>query len=144
MTCTEISYDLIFLIVNLYNLPVRIPINTFGLVEVFISLDSIISNQNLVSISKSWSSGTTFKLDYGYHLRASYKYINSHPDKYGKSLFAGPYEILCINLAIIVMFFTYCCWTITTRKMQVYKNVTKCMRNIKCIKKYKIDGRYSS
>ena len=66
--------------------------------------------------------GNTFKLDYGYHLRTSYKVINLHSDWYSKSLFAGPYGVLCIDLAIIVI---YHCWSVITKKGRMYKNIPK-------------------
>ena len=63
------------------------------------SADSIISNQNSVSTSKSWSPGTTFELDCGYNLCISCKNINPRPDlsseqtMYGRSLSAGPLRL---------------------------------------------------
>ena len=55
---------------------------------------------------------------------------------YGKSLSAGPCEVLCIDLAIknleatlppilFVTFSTCCCWSIIIRKGQVYENATR-------------------
>ena len=60
------SYDSIFFIVDLHDKPVQIPINTPGLAGVFIPPDLIVSDQDSVSISKSWSPGTTFELECGY------------------------------------------------------------------------------
>ena len=40
---------------------------------------------------------------------------------YGKSLSAGPCEVSCIDLAIIVTFFTCRCWSTTTRKGRMYE-----------------------
>ena len=40
---------------------------------------------------------------------------------YGKSLYARPYEISYMDLAIIMTFFTCCCWSTTTRKGRMYK-----------------------
>ena len=65
----------------------------------------------------------------------------THWSWYGKSLSAGSCEVLYIDLAIIVIFFTCHCWSMTTRKKQVYKNDTRCT---KYIRKYEIDGRYPS
>ena len=48
-----ISYNSIFIIIDLCDQPVQIPINTPGLAEVFIPSDLIIINQNFVSSSKS-------------------------------------------------------------------------------------------
>ena len=49
------SYDSILLIVGLHDEPVQIPIDAPGLAEVFIPPDSIVSDQDSVSTSKSWS-----------------------------------------------------------------------------------------
>ena len=40
---------------------------------------------------------------------------------YGKSLSAGPCEVSCIDLAIIVTFFTCRCWSTTTKKGRMYE-----------------------
>ena len=74
------SYDSIFFIVGLHDEPMQIPIKASGLAGVFISPDLIVSDQDFVSTSKSWSPGTTFELDCGYNLRVSCKDINSRPD----------------------------------------------------------------
>ena len=76
MTCAGMSYNSILFIVGLHDQPVQIPIDAPGLAGVFIPPDSIVSDQNSVSTSKSWSPDTTFKLDCGYHLRVIYENIN--------------------------------------------------------------------
>ena len=69
---------------------------------------------------------------------------------YGKSLSAGPCEVLSIDLAIknlevtlppmlFVTFSTCRCWSTTTKKGRVYENATRCT---KYMRKYKTDGRY--
>ena len=63
------SYDSILFIGGLHDQPVQIPIDAPGLAGVFIPPDSIISDQNSVSTSKSWSPDTTFERDRGCHLR---------------------------------------------------------------------------
>ena len=68
-------------------------------------------------------------------------YHNGQYLRYGKSLSAGPCEVLSIDLAIIVTIFICRYWSTTTRKGQVYKNDTRCTKGIR---KYETDGRYPS
>ena len=64
----SISYDLILVIVGLYDEPVQISIDVPGLAEVFIPLDSLSATKTQSSSASSGSSGTTFEPDRGYHL----------------------------------------------------------------------------
>ena len=107
------SYKSILLIVGLHNQPVQISIDAPGRAGIFIPSDSIVSDQDSVSTSKSWSPGTTFELDCGYHPRVSCKDINPlakisipvqitfKPSYVWQIPFRRTFEVTCMDLAII-------------------------------------------
>ena len=69
----DISYDLILVIVGLYDEPLQMPINALELVEVFIPLDSMSATKTQSSSASSGFPGTTFEPDCGYYLRVFYE-----------------------------------------------------------------------
>ena len=138
MTCARISYDSILFIVGLYDQPVQIPIDVPGLVRVFIPPDSMSATETQFPPPSSSPPGTVFEFDWA----RSPSRLPSKQAIDGKFLSAGPCEVTYIDLAIIrkiveamlptilfVTFFTYCYWSMTTKKGR-YMRYTRYMYEI--------------
>ena len=75
------------------------------------------------------------------------KSLPTRPLSYGKSLSAGPFEVSSTDLTtknleatllaiLSVTFFTCHCWSMTTKKGRVYKNITRCTRMLRGVQEH--------